>query len=143
MKISTKGRYALRLMLDLALQPAGRAVPLRDVARRQDVSDKYLEQIVTQLSRGGLVHGIRGAAGGYFLTRSPEEYTVGEILRQMEGDLAPVSCVSGGECCRRADHCAAQEVWREIQAAVDGVVDRITLGDLVERARTLHFEEND
>ena len=93
MKISTKGRYALRLMLDLAVQPGDAAVPLRDVAERQEISDKYLEQIVTQLARGGLVRSVRGAGGGYLLTRAPEEYTVGEILRQLEGNLAPVSCV--------------------------------------------------
>ena len=108
MKISTKGRYALRLMLDLAIQPGDSAVPLRDVAERQEISDKYLEQIVTQLARGGLVRSVRGAGGGYLLTRTPEEYTVGEILRQLEGNLAPVSCVSGGSCCGRADRCVTR-----------------------------------
>ena len=90
MKISTKGRYALRLMLDLAIHSEGSAVPLRDVAQRQEISDKYLEQIVTQLSRAGLVRSVRGAGGGYLLTRTPEGYTVGEILRVLEGSLAPV-----------------------------------------------------
>lgn len=133
MKISTKGRYALRLMLDLAIQPGDSAVPLRDVAERQEIYDKYLEQIVTQLARGGLVRSVRGAGGGYLLTRTPEEYTVGEILRQLEGNLAPVSCVSGGSCCGRADRCVTLEVWQQIQDAVDGVVDNITLADLVKR----------
>ena len=133
MKISTKGRYALRLMLDLAIQPGDSAVPLRDVAERQEISDKYLEQIVTQLARGGLVRSVRGAGGGYLLPRTPEEYTVGEILRQLEGNLAPVSCVSGGSCCGRADRCVTLEVWQQIQDAVDGVVDNITLADLVKR----------
>ena len=133
MKISTKGRYALRLMLDLAVQSGDSAVPLRDVAERQEISDKYLEQIVTQLARGGLVRSVRGAGGGYLLTRTPEEYTVGEILRQLEGNLAPVSCVSGGSCCGRADRCVTLEVWQQIQDAVDGVVDNITLADLVKR----------
>ena len=133
MKISTKGRYALRLMLDLAVQPGDAAVPLRDVAERQEISDKYLEQIVTQLARGGLVRSVRGAGGGYLLTRDPAEYTVGEILRPLEGSLAPVSCVDGSECCCRADQCVTVEVWREIQQAVAGVVDHITLADLVER----------
>ena len=98
MKISTKGRYALRLMLDLALSDPGVPVPLRDVAQRQDISDKYLEQIVTPLSRAGLVRSVRGAGGGYLLTRDPAEYTVGEILRPLEGSLAPVCCVDGSEC---------------------------------------------
>lgn len=135
MKISTKGRYALRLMLDVALHSHGTAVPLRDVAQRQDISDKYLEQIVTPLSRAGLVRSVRGAGGGYLLTRDPAEYTVGEILRPLEGSLAPVSCVDGSECCGRAEQCVTLEVWREIQQAVSGVVDRITLADLVERQR--------
>ena len=133
MKISTKGRYALRLMLDLALHSGGSAVSLRDAAARQEISDKYLEQIVTQLSRGGLVKSVRGAGGGYLLTRKPEEYTVGEILRQLEGELSPVSCLAGGCRCSRADQCVTIEVWQEIQSAVDGVVDRITLRDLVDR----------
>lgn len=102
MKISTKGRYALRLMLDIALNSGGKAVSLRDVARRQEISDKYLEQIVTPLSRAGLVRSVRGAGGGYLLTREPKDYTVGEILRPLEGDLAPVECVSPGGCCERA-----------------------------------------
>ena len=133
MKISTKGRYALRLMLDLAIHSEGSAVPLRDVAQRQEISDKYLEQIVTQLSRAGLVRSVRGAGGGYLLTRTPEGYTVGEILRVLEGSLAPVSCADGVGCCERADRCVTVEVWREIQAAVDGVVGHLTLADLVRR----------
>lgn len=135
MKISTKGRYALRLMLDVALHSHGTAVPLRDVAQRQDISDKYLEQIVTQLSRAGLVRSVRGAGGGYLLTREPEEYTVGEILRVLEGNLAPVSCADADDVCRcgRADRCVTVEVWREIQNAVSGVVDHLTLADLVRR----------
>ena len=99
MKISTKGRYALRLMLDLALADSSEPIPLRDVAKRQDISDKYLEQIVTQLSRADLVRSVRGAGGGYLLTRTPEEYTVGEILRVLEGSLAPVTCAENAACC--------------------------------------------
>ena len=135
MKISTKGRYALRLMLDVALNSHGSAVPLRDVAQRQDISDKYLEQIVTQLSRAGLVRSVRGAGGGYLLTRDPAEYTVGEILRTLEGNLAPVSCVDQDDVCRcdRADRCVTVEGWRDIQSAVAGVVDNLTLADLVAR----------
>lgn len=133
MKISTKGRYALRLMLDLAIHSNGTAVPLRDVAERQEISDKYLEQIVTQLSRAGLVRSIRGAGGGYLLTRDPADYTVGEILRVLEGNLAPVSCADGVACCGRSDQCVTLEVWQKIQEAVTGVVDSITLSDLVVR----------
>ena len=133
MKISTKGRYALRLMLDIALTGSGQPVPLRDVAERQEISDKYLEQIVTQLGRAGLVRSVRGAGGGYLLTRPPAEYTVGEILRVLEGSLAPVSCATDGSCCARTDRCVTVEVWAKIQEAVAGVVDHITLADLVTR----------
>lgn len=145
MKISTKGRYALRLMLDLALADPNEPVPLRDVAQRQDISDKYLEQIVTPLSRAGLVRSVRGAGGGYLLTREPKDYTVGEILRPLEGSLAPVSCVDGSDCCGRAEQCVTLDVWREIQQAVSGVVDHITLADLVEKqkAKTASLEPQD
>lgn len=135
MKISTKGRYALRLMLDLAIHHNGSAIPLKEVAARQEISDKYLEQIVTQLSRGGMVRSVRGAAGGYLLTREPSEYTVGEILRQLEGNLAPVGCAVPGGTCRRADRCVTMDVWRQIREAVDQVVDHITLAELVDRYR--------
>ena len=133
MKISTKGRYALRLMLDLALADTDRPVPLRDVAQRQDISDKYLEQIVTQLGRAGLVRSVRGAGGGYLLTREPKDYTVGEILRALEGSLAPVLCAEDSSCCGRAGQCVALDVWEEINRAVNNVVDNISLADLVDR----------
>lgn len=134
MKISTKGRYALRLMLDLAIHGGEQApVSLRDVSRRQQLSDKYLEQIVTPLSRAGLVRSVRGAGGGYLLTRTPAEYTVGDILRPLEGDLAPVECATDAGFCERCDECVTVELWQEIHRAVSQVVDNITLGDLVKR----------
>ena len=135
MKISTKGRYALRLMVDLAMAGGGQPVSLRDVAHRQQLSDKYLEQIVTPLSRAGLVRSVRGAGGGYLLTREPEQYTVGDILRPLEGDLAPVECATDAEFCDRADQCVTLELWQEIHRAVAQVVDGTTLADLVERQR--------
>lgn len=134
MKISTKGRYALRLMLDLALHGgAGQPVSLRDVAARQQLSDKYLEQIVTPLAKAGLVRSVRGAGGGYLLNRKAEEYTVGEILRPLEGDLAPVECATNAGFCERCDECVTLELWQEIYQAVSSVVDRTTLADLVAR----------
>lgn len=135
MKISTKGRYALRMMLGIALRPEGEPVSLRDVARQEGISDKYLEQIVTPLNRAGLVRSVRGAGGGYLLTRSPGEYTVGEILRVLEGDLVPVSCADAPGGCPRSDVCVTQEVWAQIAAAVAEVVDNITLADLILRYR--------
>lgn len=133
MKISTKGRYALRLMLGLALRAQGGPVSLRDVARQEGISDKYLEQIVTPLNRAGLVKSVRGAGGGYLLTRPPEEYTVGEILRVLEGDLVPVSCADAPGECSRSAFCVTQEVWAQIADAISNVVDHITLADLVRR----------
>ena len=136
MKISTKGRYALRLMLDLAYNHTGSFIPIKNISQRQDISDKYLEQIITQLSRAGLVKSARGAQGGYMLAKEPQEYTVGEILRLLEGNLAPVACVDDcKEACTRADECVTMEVWREIKDAVNKVVDNITLADLVEQQR--------
>lgn len=133
MKISTRGRYALRLMLDLAVYGDGSPVSLKDVAGRQMISDKYLEQIVTPLSRAGIVRSVRGAGGGYLLTRKPEEYTVGDILRPLEGDLAPVECATDADYCQRCNECVTVALWQEIHRAVSQVVDNTTLADLVER----------
>ncbi len=133
MKISTKGRYALRLMLDLAMHNTGEVVSIKDIAKRQEISDKYLEQIISVLNKGGFVKSVRGAQGGYMLKKSPQEYTVGMILRLIEGSLAPVSCVEeDGDICKRQDNCATYIVWKKINDAVNEVVDNITLADLVD-----------
>ena len=133
MKISTKGRYAIRLMLDLASDTTGKPVSLNDVAARQQISEKYLEQIISVLNKAGYVRSIRGPQGGYLLVKKPEEYTVGMILRTTEGDLAPVSCVGNGAVeCDRADGCVTVRIWQRINDAVDNVVDNITLADLVD-----------
>lgn len=139
MKISTKGRYALRLMLQLALSNDNKYVKIREIAEIQNISDKYLEQIVTILSRAGYVRSVRGAGGGYKLAKKPEEYTVGMILRLTEGSLAPVACVDYKESeCEKFDTCATVEVWKKINNAVAGVVDSITLQDLVD----IHIKKN-
>ena len=135
MKISTKGRYALRLMVDIAQHGESGPVSLRDTARRQKLSDKYLEQIVTPLSKAGLVRSVRGAGGGYLLTRGPEEYSVGDILRPLEGDLAPVECATDAGFCDRSCDCVTVELWQEIHRAVSAVVDGTTLADLAQRQR--------
>lgn len=133
MKISTKGRYALRLMLDLATYNTGGPVSLKDVARRQEISDKYLEQIIAVLNKAGYVRSIRGAQGGYVLKKEPSEYTVGMILRLTEGDLAPVSCVGNEkEECDRKSGCVTIKIWQQINDAVNDVVDNITLEDMLE-----------
>lgn len=133
MKISTKGRYALRLMLDLALNDTGEPVSLKDIAKKESISDKYLEQIISVLNKAGYVRSVRGAQGGYMLRKKPEEYTVGMILRQTEGSLAPVSCVEDGEfSCEHIDDCVSQIVYKKLNDAINEVVDGITLADLVD-----------
>ncbi len=130
MKISTKGRYALRMMLEFALHP-DECTKINQVARRQDISEKYLEQIVTILSRAGYVKSMRGAQGGYMLTKDPSEYTVGMILRLTEGSLAPVACLDSNEPCGRSNTCVTLDVWRQLNDAINQVVDQVTLADLV------------
>ena len=134
MRVSTKGRYALRLMLDLAMHNTGSPVSLKDIAERQGISDKYLEQIISILNKAGYVRSVRGAQGGYSLRKKPEEYTVGMILRLTEGSLSPVACVYGDnpvDCDREAD-CVTVLVWRRLSEAINDVVDNITLADLVD-----------
>ncbi len=133
MKISTKGRYALRLMLDLALNDNGEPVQIKDISSRQDISNKYLEQIVSALNKAGLVRSIRGPQGGYMLTRKPEHYTVGDILRVTEGSMAPVSCLEFEDNnCPREDCCATLMVWKKLDEAIKSVIDTVTLADLVD-----------
>ena len=130
--ISTRGRYALRVMIDLA-EHAGGCTPMKDVAARQGISLKYLEQIMPALSKNGLVEGIHGKGGGYRLTRSPEEYTAGEILRVTEGDLAPVACLAcGAEPCARSESCKTVPLWRGFQALTNDYFDGVTLASLAE-----------
>lgn len=132
MKISTRGRYALRLMLDLALNDKDQYVTIKSISERQEISGKYLEQIISVLSRAGYVKSVRGAQGGYKLAKAPEEYTVGMILRLIEGSLAPVACMEDEpNQCTRFEKCATLSVWQKIDKAVSDVVDSITLADLV------------
>ena len=138
MKISTKGRYALRLMIDLAMTQTEEPVRLKDIAERQGISVKYLEQIISILAKAGYVKSARGAAGGYQLKRKPEEYTVGMILRLTEGSLAPVPCVEDTEQnCERSGSCVTAKIWKKMNDAVNDVVDGITLQDLVEWQKEL------
>lgn len=138
MKISTKGRYALRLMLDLAINHTGSYIPLKTVAQRQEISDKYLEQIIHQLSKAGFVQSARGAQGGYRLARAPKDYTIGEILRTVEGSLAPVSCLDCSTPCDKIDSCITISLYKKIQDAIDGVVDNTTLEDMISEYRAKH-----
>ncbi|MFR6290960.1 MAG: RrF2 family transcriptional regulator [Peptococcaceae bacterium] len=135
MKISTKGRYALRLMLDLAQYSNEQEyVSIKKVSKRQDISEKYLEQIVAQLSRAGYVRSTRGAQGGYCLTMEPDQYTVGMVLRLIEGNLSSVSCLEDNpNKCRRCNNCVTLEVWQQINDAVNDIIDHVTLQDLLEK----------
>lgn len=133
MKISTKGRYALRMMLDLALNDSEKPVRIREIAKRQNISDKYLEQIISVLNKAQYVRSIRGPQGGYLLTKKPEEYTVGMILRLTEGSMAPVDCVDAGiTSCPRTEDCVTAIVWKKLNDAINGVIDNITLADLMD-----------
>ena len=129
MMISTKGRYGLRLMLDLAKESHGRPVPVKEIAKRQEISDKYLEQIISQFSKAGLVKSVRGAQGGYVLTKPANEITAGEVLRAAEGSIAPVECCEIG--CEHSDGCMTYGLYKRIMDAVDGVVDSTTIADML------------
>ncbi len=131
MKISTKGRYALRLMIDLAHNGEG-FVSLKDIAERQEISVKYLEQIVTVLCRIGFLKSLRGSQGGYKLAKSPNDYTVGDILRVTEGDLAPVACLDDEHNqCGRFACCSTIDFWQGLYDVVNKYVDSVTLADLL------------
>ncbi len=130
MKISTKGRYALRVMIDLAVNDKGDYVSLKDISNRQEVSLKYLEQIMAMLNRAGYVKSTRGNNGGYRLAKSPEEYKVGDILRKTEGDLAPIACVNGEECGKR-ENCKTFKFWQGLDNVINEYVDSKTLADLI------------
>ena len=132
MKVSTKGRYALRLMLDLAINNTGEPISLKDIAKRQEISDKYLEQIISVLNKAKYVKSVRGAQGGYILTKQSKEYTVGMILRLTEGSLAPVACIEEEETCDKMHDCATALVWHKMNEAINQVVDNMTLQDLVD-----------
>ncbi len=134
MKISTKGRYAVRVMLDLALHNTGEYIKVKDIAARQGISEKYLEQIIAVLNKAGYVTSVRGAQGGYRLARRAKDYTVGMILRLTEGSMAPVACLEeGAPACGRRDSCETLGVWRDLYAAVDRVIDNVTIEDLAEK----------
>jgi len=135
MKISTKGRYGVRAMYELALRSGGEVVITKVIAEQQGISEKYLEQILTPLRKAGLVRSVRGAQGGYQLARAPETITVGDIVRVLEGPIQPVECVSDtgvdGQACVRSAVCPARRVWQKIGDCAAQVLDSVTLADLV------------
>lgn len=134
MKISTKGRYALRIMIDLAEHDSGEYIRLKDISKRQGITLKYMEQIMPLLIRAGYVKSYRGNNGGYRLSRKPKDYTAGEILKTTERSLAPVACLENApNQCVRCGECMTLSFWEGLQKAVDKYVESVTLADLLER----------
>jgi len=145
MKVSTRGRYGLKAMLDLALHSGEGQVVLKNIAERQDISESYLEQLFSILKKSKLVSSTRGAQGGYLLSKSPEEITVGAILRALEGSFAPVDCVleENAASCERSETCPTRFIWTKIRDRVNETIDSITLADLVKECRKNECTEND
>ncbi len=132
MRISTKGRYALRVMIDLAEHNSGNYIPLKDIVARQEISQKYLEGIMTDLAKAGFLDGQHGKGGGYKLNRSPDNITVGEVLRIAEGDLAPIACLGeNADPCSRAAECRTLPMWEKLYTMIRDYFDGITLADLM------------
>ena len=133
MLISTRGRYALRIMLELAQYDQGPYMPLPLIAEKQGISEKYLESIVAPLAKGGLIEGARGKGGGYRLRRPLKDYSAGEILRLTEGSLAPVSCLEGdANACPRAGQCHTLPMWTKLEGLINSYLDSVTLADLLD-----------
>jgi Rrf2 family cysteine metabolism transcriptional repressor len=135
MKLSTRGRYGLRALLDLAVHQGEGMVLLKDIARRQEVSLPYLEHLITPLIAAGLVKSTRGARGGVLLVRPPAQVTLTEVVLLLEGSLAPVDCVNDPKVCNRSASCVTRDIWIQIKDAMTQVLDSTTLQDLVERQR--------
>lgn len=134
MKISTRGRYAIRVMLDLAEHNNGEFIPLMDIAKREGISEKYLESIVAALSKNKLVNALRGKGGGYRLVNPPEEYSIGSILKVTEGSMAPVACLEDDpNLCERAGECKTLKLWQDFYDLINDYFDNITLQDLLEQ----------
>ena len=144
MVVSTRGRYALRVLIDLAERREEGFIPLRDIVSRQGISQKYVENIMSSLSRAGLVEGVHGRGGGYRLTRAPEDYSLGEVLRLTEGDLAPVSCLEGGAAgCERAGQCRTLPVWDRLNEIINAYLDSVALADLLSPAEEKEKEQEE
>jgi len=135
MKLSTRGRYGTRALLDLALHEEGKPILLKDIAQRQQISLLYLEHVIAPLRAGGIVRSIRGAKGGVSLAQPPEHIKLSEVIQLLEGSIAPAECISNPEICTRSEFCVTRDIWGELKQAMDGVLESITLQDLVERQK--------
>lgn len=139
MKLSTRGRYGLKAMFQLALHYGDGPIPLNQVAEKQGLSENYLEQLFSTLRKEGLLNSVRGAQGGYMLSREPNEITVGNILRALEGSMAPADCVMDDTSdCSRDDSCVTRLVWMKIKESIDEVIDSITLQDMLDDENKLN-----
>ena len=130
MKISTKGRYALKVMIDLAQHKGQEFIPLIDIAKRQGISNKYLEQIVAMLNKAGYLETLRGNNGGYRLAKEPREYRIGDILRATEGDIAPIACIREKKC-MNAENCSTYKFWDGLDKVINDYIDSKTLEDMI------------
>lgn len=140
MLVSTKGRYALRVLIDMAEHPSENYIPLKDIAQRQEISEKYLESILKALVKGGILTGLRGKGGGYRLSRPPEQYTVGEVLRLTEGSLAPVSCLEESALpCARSAGCRTLSLWEGLNRVIQEYLDGYTIADLTRTEQSGDF----
>jgi Rrf2 family cysteine metabolism transcriptional repressor len=135
MRLSTKGRYGVRALVDIALNSDGAPVLLKDIAKRQGISAQYLEHLVAPLIRAGILRSIRGAKGGIALAKPPEEIKLSRVIEVLEGSVAPVECVDNPALCVRSDECATRDVWSDIKAAIMGVLESLTVKDLMERQK--------
>jgi len=135
MKISTKGRYGLRTLMDIAMHQKSGPVPLNDIAERQSISAKYLWQVLNPLRAAGLLNVVRGAHGGYALAKSPEQITLLDVVSILEGPVSIVDCVCGPDGCERATACASRSIWDEVNAALVNALRAVTLADVVQRQR--------
>lgn len=134
MIVSTRGRYALRVLIDMAEHAEAERIPLKEIAERQNISQKYIESIMTLLSKNHFVDGVHGKGGGYKLNRKPEEYKVGELLRLTEGTLAPVACLeAGAEKCARESECRTLPMWAKLDSLVNGYLDTVSIADLMRK----------
>lgn len=139
MKLSTKGRYGLRAMLDMALSEEEGPIASHTIAQRQEISERYLEQLLIPLKQAGLVKSVRGSQGGYILGRAPKDISVGDIIRVLEGPLAPVDCVNelNPDDCKRADTCVTRTIWAKVRDSIAEILDSYSLQDLVEESRNM------
>jgi len=142
MRLSTRGQYGTRALLELALQDVEEPVPLRDIAHKQQIPLQYLEHLVTPLISAGILRSIRGAKGGFLLAKTPEEIKLSSVIQILEGPISPTECVNNPAICNRSSSCATREVWDELKRAMVGVLESTTLHDLAERHRKKKKEES-